>query len=83
MRRTNALRCASAVFLVILVPIVSRAQRYAITDLGTLPGDTASLAWGMNSSAMVVGGLHPWFFLDSHLRVAELGLRCQFYERDQ
>jgi hypothetical protein len=67
MRRTNALRCACTILIVILAPIV-RAQHYAITDLGTLPGDTASLAWGINSSAMVVGGsfnneVHG-FFLD-------------------
>jgi probable HAF family extracellular repeat protein len=66
MRGINALRYASAVLLLILVPIV-RAQHYAITDLGTLPGDTASLAWGMNSSAMVVGGsagngIHGFFW---------------------
>lgn len=47
-------RFACVVLLLIFVPN-SRAQHYTITDLGTLPGGTASMAWGLNSSAVVVG----------------------------
>src|SRR5437764_12993947 len=34
---------------------VTAVQQYRITDLGTLPGGTSSLAHGLNSSGWVVG----------------------------
>jgi probable HAF family extracellular repeat protein len=35
-----------------------------MTDLGTLPGATRSLAWGINNRGQIVGGSGPGF--DSH-----------------
>lgn len=34
---------------------------HTIVDLGTLPGDSSSLAWGMNDLGQVVGESHPPF----------------------
>jgi probable HAF family extracellular repeat protein len=62
----TTLRIAFAVLLLTLIPNCY-AQFYSITDLGTLPGDTASMAWGMNLSAKVVGasegsGIHGFLW---------------------
>jgi len=54
MSGTGVRSLASAILLLIFIPN-SQAQHYAITDLGTLPGATESMGWGMNSSAEVVG----------------------------
>lgn len=45
------------VFTLLLFALIPncRAQYYSITDLGTLPNDTTSMAWGMNLSEKVVG----------------------------
>lgn len=53
MRRIS-LATAFAVLLIFSVPRLN-AQHYTVTDLGTLPGDPDSEAWGMNSSAHLVG----------------------------
>jgi probable HAF family extracellular repeat protein len=68
MSGTSVRRFACAILLLILSPNL-HAQHYTVTDLGTLPGDTASMAWGMNSSAVVVGaslgkGIHGFFWTE-------------------
>ena len=66
----TVVRCLACTVLLLTIIPNSHAQYYNLTDLGTLPGDTDSLAWGMNSSAMVVGasegagsgGIHGFFW---------------------
>ena len=54
MRRLSVL-FAFSLFCALLAVQPAIAQRYAITDLGTLPGDVASSGRGINRSGQVTG----------------------------
>src|SRR5690242_3243356 len=46
-----------ALFLTLtLISSAQAAPLYTLHDLGTLPGETFSVAWGINASGQVVGG---------------------------
>ena len=47
--------------------LVPRHPRYSIVNLGTLPGFTRSLAYGLNERGEVVGSLESGFDLPSHV----------------
>jgi probable HAF family extracellular repeat protein len=75
---TSLRRFAYAVALLIFTPCLipySLAQHYVITDLGTLPGNSVSMGWGVNSSAVVVGSSANNGFLWTE-RAGMLELSC-------
>jgi probable HAF family extracellular repeat protein len=51
-------RLTFSFFLLAILPQV-HAQQYTITDLGTLPGDTSSRGWAINSTGWIVGDSAP------------------------
>lgn len=76
--------CSSAVLATLLLagPVGAQQPAYILRDLGTLPGDGSSIAWGINASGDVVGwsGVSPtraFFYRDGLGMVPLAGLPGQ------
>lgn len=77
------LSCSTILLIVLSLVAVQLAvaeTSYVVEDLGTLPGDTSSVAWGINANGAVVGwsfgqaGSRAFLYTDSGGMVALPGL---------